>query len=100
MSDDDTPQDVLTAFSPIRRIVRNTVAVFLVTFFLLTMLLPTRLGAAISASLSVLYAVGQILGRRSCTVCGLLVSRAPWSWQRVSCPTCGGECYALWRSHN
>src|SRR5262245_3948437 len=100
MSDDDTSNPgVLSALSPTRRILRNSVAVFLLAFFLMTLLLSNRLGIAVAAGVAVSYALVQFLGARSCVACGLAVTRAPWAGRAVRCPSCGSECRSLWRSH-
>ena len=57
--DEDAP-----AISPWRRIARNTIAVFLVVFFIVALLLPYRLAAAASAATAALYAVAQGLATR------------------------------------
>lgn len=99
MSDEDTRYSgVLSASSPTRRVARNSIAVFLLSFLLVTFLLSYRLAALVSVGVAVSYAIVQILGARYCVTCGLPVFRQPWSRQAVRCPACGSECRFAWRS--
>ena len=100
MNDDESRYTgVLSTLSASRRIVRNSFAVFLLAFLLITLVLSYRIGAVVSAGLALSYALLQLLGARYCVTCGLSVSRLPWSTQAIPCPSCGSECRFAWRSH-
>jgi hypothetical protein len=100
MNDDDAPDvGLISALTPTRRILRNSVAVFLLAFFLATLLLPYRLGTAVAAGLAVSYALVQFLVAQFCVTCGQSVLRGSWARRPVPCPGCGSECRFLWRSH-
>jgi hypothetical protein len=66
MNDDELLDEELPGAppSPWRRIARNTVAVLLVAFFLVTLLVPYGRGAALSAAIAALYALVQVLATR------------------------------------
>ena len=99
MNDDDAPDvGLTTTLSPTRRILRNSVAVLLLAFFLLTFLVSYRIGTAVAVGVAVLYALVQFLAARFCVTCGQSVLGGSWSRQAVPCPGCGSECRRLWRS--
>ena len=99
MNDDDEPDvGLISTLSPTRRIMRSTVAVFLLAFFLVTLLASYRLGTAVAVSAAVLYALVQCLVARFCVTCGQSVLGGSWSRQVVPCPGCGSECRRLWRT--
>jgi hypothetical protein len=50
--------------SPVRRIARNSIAVFLVAFFVVTLVTPYGIGAAASVAIAALYALVQCLAAR------------------------------------
>jgi Flp pilus assembly protein TadB len=52
------------ALSAGRRIARNSIAVFLVAFFVVTLVTPYGIGAAVSVAIAALYALVQCLAAR------------------------------------
>ena len=93
------PLSISGRFFFLRRALRDTLALFLVTIAALGLPLPVRLALLAGILLAGIYLIIQLFLTRFCARCGLPVPIRPWIARRNRCG-CGGEYRHAWRSPN
>ena len=91
------PPPISGRFFFLRRALRDTLALFLVTIATLGLPLPARLALLAGLLLAGIYLIIQLFLTRFCALCGLPVPIRPWIVTRERCG-CGGEYRYAWRS--